>query len=94
MVRNIGAYFDDHLRMDKQVNATCKAAWYNLYNISHIRRFLTRDQAKSAIHAYVTSKLDYNNALLAMAPQSLIYKLQRVQNAAARLISGTKSTST
>ena len=89
-VRNIGAYFDDHLRMDKQVSATCKVAWYTLYNISRIRRFLTRDQAKSAIHAYVTSKLDYNNALLAMAPQSLIYKLQRVQNASARLISGTK----
>ena len=46
-VRNIGAYFDDHLTMDKQVN--CKAAWYNLYNISRIRAFLTHDQAKSAI---------------------------------------------
>ena len=30
----------------------------------------------------MTSKLDYNNALLAMAPQSLIYQLQHVQNAA------------
>ena len=38
----------------------------------------------------MTSKLDSNNCLLAGIPQKLLNKLQRVQNAAARLISGSE----
>ena len=47
------------------------------------------DQTKSVIHAYVTSKLDGNNALLAGPVDSrkgLKEKLQLVQNAAAKVI--------
>ena len=40
------------------------------------------------IHAYVTSKLDSNNALLIGVPSLLTFKLQRIQNAPARLITG------
>ena len=89
-VRNIGAYLDQNLKMDVQVKLTCKSAWFHLYNISRIRCFLTSDQAKSVTHAYVTSKLDFNNVLLAGVPQYLTSKLQMVQNAAAKLITGSK----
>ena len=40
------------------------------------------------IHAFVTCRLDYGNALLCGYPESQIQKLQRVQNVAAHLISG------
>ena len=56
-VRNIGAYFDNELKMTIQVKNMCKSAWLNLYNISKIRNYLTQDQAKTLVHAYVTSKL-------------------------------------
>ena len=51
--------------MDGQVKSVCRNAWINLYNISKIRKYLTEDQTKTIVHAYVTSKLDYNNSLLA-----------------------------
>ena len=38
------------------------------------------------IHAFVSSRLDYCNSLLYGLPQVQIDKIQRVQNAAARLI--------
>ena len=38
----------------------------------------------------VTSRLDYCNALLYGLPETLLQKLQRVQNAAARLVTGTR----
>ena len=38
------------------------------------------------IHAFTTSRLDYINGLLYGLPNSQIVKLQRVQNAAARLV--------
>ena len=42
------------------------------------------------IHAFVTSRVDYCNLLLAGAPKSVTNKLQRVMNAAARFVSGMK----
>ena len=89
-VRNIGAYFDSELKMSDQVNNMCRSAWLNLYKIGKIRQYLTTDQAKTAVHAYVTSKLDANNALLAGTTVELKSKLQRVQNAAAKLITRNK----
>ena len=42
------------------------------------------------MHAFVTSGIDYCNVLLAGAPKSTTDKLQRLLNAAARLLSNTK----
>ena len=42
------------------------------------------------IHAFITSKLDYCNAILYGLPQAQLDKLQRMQNTAARIVSKTK----
>ena len=86
-VRNIGAMFDSELKMDAQVNTMCKSAWFHLYTIGKIRHYLNDEQTKSVVHAFVTSKLDGNNALL-MGPRRdhLINKLQLIQNAAAKIV--------
>ncbi len=64
----------------------CKSAWFHLYNISKIWRYITVDQIKSAVHAYVTSKINNNNALLSSLPNCLLERLQLVQNAAAKVV--------
>ena len=76
--------------MSSQVNMVCKGAWINLHSISKIRHYLTEDQAKTVVHAYVTSKLDGNNALLAGIPSFLISQIQRVQNAAVKVVTKTR----
>ena len=87
-VKSIGAYLDVFMDMDKQIAATCKASWFYLHKIGKIRKFLTEDQAKTVIHAHVTSRLDCNNSLLAGTLKKQTRRLQLVQNAAARLIKG------
>ena len=51
-----------------------------------IRKYISAETTEILIHCFVTSKLDFCNALLYGLPQYQINKLQNVQNAAARLI--------
>ena len=82
-MRNIGAMFDFTVSMEVQVIRTTQTAWHHLFSIRKIRPYLTVDQTKTIIHAYVTSRLDQNNSLLSGVPAYLLYRLQKVQNAAA-----------
>ena len=84
-VRNIGAMFDSEMKMDVQVQHVCSSAWHQLHNIGKKRHYLTVDQTKMVVHAYVTSKLDYNTLLYGISKR-LSNRLQLVQNAAAKLI--------
>ena len=72
--------------MTQQVLNTCKSAYIQLRQISSIRHFLTPQAPKSLACALVLSRLDYCNCLLAGCPLNLIDRMQKVQNAAARLI--------
>ena len=87
-VKNLGSWFDSRLNMLTHINKTCSSAFYHLHNIRRIRKYLTRQSVESLIDAFVTSKIDYCNGLLYGLPSSHILKLQRVQNAAARLVTG------
>jgi hypothetical protein len=88
--RNLGVIFDQHLSMDAHIKLVCRNAYYYLRNISSIRRVLSVESAKALVHAFITSRLDYCNSLFYGLPQQSIARLQRVQNMAARMITGTK----
>ena len=60
----------------------------HLHNLRRIKKYLSRDSLITLVHAFITSRLDYCNGLLFGLPKAQIAKLQRVQNAAARLILG------
>ena len=84
--RNLGIILDPQLKMDKQVTAATKAAYYHLHRIRRIRPFLTRAACEKAIFANVTSRLDYGNALLLGCTDTTKRRLQLVQNHAARVL--------
>ena len=58
-------------------------------NIGRIRRYLTSDATKTLAHALVTSILDYCNSLLYGLPANHLAKMQRLENACARVITRT-----
>ena len=76
--------------MDTQVNNMCKKAYFNIRNISKLRRSLDRDTLKSVVNSLVTPHLDYGNGLLYGISSKLLQKLQVAQNSAVRLIEGTR----
>ena len=85
-VRNLSAWFDDTLSMSTHVTKIAASCFYSLYNIRRIRKYLSRQSCETLVNALVTSRLDYCNSLLYGLPSTLLSRLQRVQNSAARLI--------
>jgi len=71
-------------------NDSQRQAFFQLRQLRRVRRSLDRESAATLVHAFVTSRIDYCNALLANAPRTTTDKLQRVLNAAARVITGTR----
>ena len=85
-VKNLGCWFDTQLKMDCHITKICKAAYFPLFNIRRIRKFLSYETVQILINAFVTSRQDYCNSLLYGLPAYQLQKRQRVQNAVARLI--------
>jgi len=51
---------------------------YQLRPLRHVRRSLDRDSATILVHAFVTSRIDYDNSLFANGLKIWIDELQRV----------------
>ena len=85
-VRNLGAIFDNKIKLISHVNTVCQKAHNQLRNIGKIQKYLSQDTKEIIVHAFVTTRLDYLNSLLYGMPDYIIKRLQRLLNAAARII--------
>jgi len=86
VVRNLGVYVDERLSMDDNARHCAKTCFYHLRRIRQLRRHLDYDTLYTLIRALILSRLDYCNSLLVCSSQSTLRRLQRVQDAAARLL--------
>ena len=89
-VTDLGVVLDNQLSMQAQVAAVCRSRFYQLRQLRVVQRSLTRDVLQSLVQAFVHCRLDYCNAILTGAADGQIRRLQAVQNAAARLVSGAR----
>ena len=72
--------------MKQHVNRIAVTCFLHLRRLRQVRRCIGRDLTVRLILAFITTWLDYCNSVLAGLPQTTLALLQRVQNAAARLI--------
>ena len=87
VARNLGTWFDSNLNLQGQIHNTCKSGFFHLYNIWRIRKYLSPELVRTLVHAFIIVRIDYCNSLLFFLTSVHLLKLQRLQNAAARLIS-------
>ena len=85
-VKNLGVTLDCHLSLITHVINLVRTANFELRRIGSIRSLLTTEATATRVSAFILSRLDYCNSLLSGCPRSLILRLQKVQNNAARLI--------
>ena len=88
--KNIGVFIDTNMTMEAHITNICNRAYRLLHCIAKAKQFLDRQSLECIIHAFITTRLDYCNAILCGASQGLKQKLQRVQNAAARILMNAK----
>ncbi len=89
-VRNLGVHLDQELKMKTHVSHVIKSAYMHLRKIRSIKKFLSKNSLKTLVNCFILSRLDYCNSLLFGTSDETLDRLQRVQNAAARLIYGLK----
>ncbi len=52
--RNLGVLFDSNLNLNSHITNICKGANYQLYRISRIKKYLTHESLKTAVHSLVS----------------------------------------
>ena len=87
-VKNVGVWLDQNLTMDKHINCIVSHCYKILRDISRIKKYLQKSHLEQLVHAIISSRLDYCNSLFVNIGRDNLYKLQKLQNAAARLVLG------
>ena len=88
--KSLGTTFDSSMTMVSEVENRCKSLLFHLRNIRIIRRFISQSACEKLIHAVISSRLDYANALLVGLPNKSLNPLQSIHNIAARIITKTR----
>jgi len=87
-VRLLGIIISADLSLDRHASAVSTTSFYLLRELRRVRRSLDTESASTFVHAFVASRVDYCNLLLAGCNKAVTDKLQRVMNATARVVSG------
>ena len=87
-IKNLGVTLDSELSLCKHVSNICKTSHYHIRALRHIRQSVDFETAKTIGCAIVGSRLDYCNSILYGTSAENLKKLQTVQNALARVVSG------
>ena len=83
---SLGVTFDSALNFDTHINNVRRKCFLQLRNLYRIRKFINEDCARTVIHAFVTSNLDYCNALWSGCTGYRLRRLQQIQNSCVRFV--------
>ena len=86
-IRNVGVVYDQPLSLRRWPNAWIHCARSDTCMSVTLA---AEESTKTVVHALVTSRLDYCNAVLYGLPASVTNKMQRLQNTCARMITKTR----
>jgi hypothetical protein len=87
-VRDLGVMVDNELTMAAHINHVVRSCFYQVRQLRSVRRCLPFETRRTLVTAFVSSRLDYCNAILYGVAACHINRLQVVMNAAARLVTG------
>jgi len=78
----LGVLFTPDLALDKHVTTVSTKCFFQLRQLHRVRCSLDHESTATLVHVFVTSRIDYGNALLANASRTTTDMLQCILNAA------------
>ncbi len=72
------------------INAVVRSGFFQIRTMTKVKPFLLFYDFERVMHTFVSSRLDYYNSMYVGINQSTLSRLQIVQNAAARLLTGSQ----
>ena len=88
--KNLGVIMDSAFKFQKQISSVVKTSFFQLRLLAKVKPYIPPKQLEIAIHSFISTRLDYCNSLYTGIDQYSLKRLQLVQNAAARMLTGTK----
>ncbi len=68
----LGVILDSNIYFENHISHVTKSAFFHLRNIAKLRNMLPVSDEEKLVHAFMTSRLDYCNALLGGCPVGLL----------------------
>ena len=91
LAKNLGFTIDNRLKLDKQISKAIQASCLQLKIIARFRNCMSEDSCKKKlVSTLMLPKLNYCATLYTNCVKKDIYRLQKIQNQAARLITKTQ----
>ena len=90
-VRDLDVILDSELSMRVRISKISSTCFILLRRLRKLRPLIDTTSAQRLASAFILSRVDYCNAMLAGLPTSTLAPLQRVLNAAARFLAGATS---
>jgi hypothetical protein len=85
-VRDLGVFLDQSLTLDRQISQVSSSAFLYLRVIAKVRRALSTSQCLTLVHSLVVSRLLFCCSIYYKITVQQLQRLQRVLNAAIRLV--------
>jgi len=88
--RDLGIVIERELLLAAYATAVCRAGYNQLRHLRPVVRSLSIHATKMLVQAFTSYRLDYCNSLLYGITDGLLRRMQSVQNAAARMVTGAR----
>ena len=90
-LRDLSVILDSELSMRVHISIISSTCFFHLRRLRKLRSLIDTASAQRLVSAFILSRVDYCNAVLAGLNTSTLAPLQRVLNAAARFLAGVTS---
>ena len=85
-IMDLGVVIDEEVKMDVHVGRITRSCFYQLRQIRTIRQSLSDNATRTLIHSFAVTRVDYCNSVPSGITTVQTERVQRILNAAARLV--------
>jgi len=90
LVNDLGVQIDSQLSMSNYIAKLSRSCFFHLRQFRLIRQSLTLVAMNTLVQSFITNRLDSCNSVLIGVNSQLLQRMQVIQNAAARFITGAR----